>query len=244
MRSTYSNDWMSNYALASLYLHVPRRNPDFHNSHIMTDVLFGCKIYEVEPFQNTFAPNIFERTIRRHFPPTGNSHILSRAAAYCLQTLFDNSPSAQREARKLLQIGKLNRKIRKSYPWRWHKRTRSRLQADQQVLRYQSLYSRSQLTTFGTISNRHNAYSFDIYSVFDFPQIPHDGWRDLPFRYLSVMEYFIDILPLAGRYAPLVDLCSKRSFSPMSMLFPDLSKVARRAIGDYLVRTTRESHAE
>jgi len=50
------------------------------------------------------------------------------------------------------------------------------------------------------------------------------------------MEYLITILPRAGRFPPLIHLCGTKSFAPMSMMFPDLSLRARRAIGAYLIR--------
>jgi len=50
------------------------------------------------------------------------------------------------------------------------------------------------------------------------------------------MEYLITILPRAGKFPPLIHLCRTKSFAPMSMMFPDRSRSARRAIGAYLSR--------
>jgi len=44
----------------------------------------------------------------------------------------------------------------------------------------------------------------------------------------------------AGGFSPLIHLCKTKVFVPMSMMFPDESRKARRAIAAYLDRMEAE----
>jgi len=51
------------------------------------------------------------------------------------------------------------------------------------------------------------------------------------FDYLS---YVTELLPLAGRYEPLIDMCRKGIFPETTILLPHRALRARRAIAKYL----------
>ncbi|KAF4612278.1 hypothetical protein D9613_003584 [Agrocybe pediades] len=55
-------------------------------------------------------------------------------------------------------------------------------------------------------------------------------------QYIFLMDILPYVLPLAGRYELLVDMCRNKSFSPHSQLWPKKSGRAREAIDSYLRR--------
>ncbi|KAF9553075.1 hypothetical protein CPC08DRAFT_246386 [Agrocybe pediades] len=61
---------------------------------------------------------------------------------------------------------------------------------------------------------------------------------------LFLMDFLPHILPLAGRYEPLVDMCRNKSFSPHSQLWPKKSGHAREAIDSYLRRMDSQEGME
>ncbi|KAF9543590.1 hypothetical protein CPC08DRAFT_770204 [Agrocybe pediades] len=71
--------------------------------------------------------------------------------------------------------------------------------------------------------------------------------RDTPkkvWRYLFLMDLLPYILPLAGRYEPLVDMCRNESFSSHSHFWPTKRKSAREAIDNYLCRMDQQDGME
>ncbi|KAF9538729.1 hypothetical protein CPC08DRAFT_717525, partial [Agrocybe pediades] len=55
-------------------------------------------------------------------------------------------------------------------------------------------------------------------------------------QYLFLLDMLPHILPLAGRYEPLVDMCRKKCLSSLSQFWPKKSKHVRQAIDNYLRR--------
>ncbi|KAF9567720.1 hypothetical protein CPC08DRAFT_517059 [Agrocybe pediades] len=58
------------------------------------------------------------------------------------------------------------------------------------------------------------------------------------------MDLLPHILPLAGRYEPLVDMCRNESFYPHSKFLPKWSGLVREAIDNYLCRMDSQEGME
>ncbi|KAF9552919.1 hypothetical protein CPC08DRAFT_252237 [Agrocybe pediades] len=57
-----------------------------------------------------------------------------------------------------------------------------------------------------------------------------------PRRYIHLLELLPHILPLSGRYEPLVKMCRQKCFASISQFWPKKSRRARQAIEAYLQR--------
>jgi len=175
------------------------------------------------------------------------SLIIAKAATYCLQYVCDVAPTKQ-EAGRHLDIGERNRRKRKLLPWQWHRRDSPRNFSQKQLLSevFHYLYNQKRycyflrLFNYGALSRRPDLAHKSIYSPDSFDWTlwnsnearPAQLWH----QFLSPLEYIITLLPRAGRYEPLIHLCRTKTFAPMSMMFPDISRRARRAIAAYLER--------
>jgi len=178
--------------------------------------------------------------------------IFSRPAFYCLQFLC-NSNITKGEAKRHLKVAGMEKKRRNSSPWKWHRLTSAHQIPKNEkrlVLYTRSWRAKSQsfCQSYAVLPKipdpRHKLiYSF---ASFDWKNVG-SSWEQCPqrwFKYLSYLEYLVEILLLAGRYPPLIDLCKTKAFAPMSMMFPAFSRRTRRAIDKYLERMELEDDAE
>ena len=239
MTGKYQNDWIAHYTVTSHYLLPGSRKPILPDK----DNLFNAlnEFSKTPPSLYVISSDILGDACRRLATDVQKSQILSRAAAYCLQIICDPSHLIRKTSQGYLQIGKLNRRTRKLYPWKWHRQSWSRLQVNQPIFMVSHLHSnRYVLSTFRKLFD-HSTGSASAHVGFSSVYQSHHenivAFRSLMVnRYLNHLNYFIQILPCAGRYTELINLCKTRSFSAMSMVFPELSREARREIAEYLER--------
>jgi len=176
--------------------------------------------------------------------------IFSRAALYCLQFLCDSNIT-KGEAKRHLKVVGLEKERRNSSPWKWHRLTSAHKipKNEKRLVLYKDVWERTSVFQSYAIlpkipDPRHKRiYSF---ASFDWKNV-WSSWEQCPqrwFKYLSYLEYLVEILPLAGRYPSLIDFCKTKAFAPISMMFPALSRRARRLIGEYLKRMELEDDAE
>ena len=178
--------------------------------------------------------------------------IFSRAAFYCLQFLCDSNITMG-EAKRHLKVGGLEKKRRNSSPWKWHRLTSAhKIPKNEKRLvlykDYVGITSEKFCQSYALLPKRVLLPHAGIYSFASF------DWKDAGRSsergsqrwntYSNYLAYLVEILPLAGRYPPLIDLCKTKAFAPMSMMFPAISRRARRAIDKYLKRMELEDDAE
>ena len=180
-------------------------------------------------------------TLRRLLRAKERALIVAKAAAYCLQCVCDVALT-NKEADMHIKIGGMSRRMRTSRPWKWRKYlARRRAFADMPVIMEKKIYKKQYvLTTYGRLTHERHRFEFLIYNVSSL-DLAHTETEDVKktqiwFRYLSLFEYLIQTLPQAGYYKPLIGLCKTESFAPMSMMFPDISRRARREMSKYLSR--------
>lgn len=183
------------------------------------------------------------------------SYIASRAALYCLVFLCDNKRT-KAEAKRHLKVGsKMDTKRRHNYPWQWHRKIPSQLidrNTKKLVLLGDIFTQRNVFSTYAKLPRLEKILFFPIHSFvsrdwasqdLDWGSGPIDETQDW-FRYMAYLEYLPVILPLAGQYPPLIQMCKTKGFAAMSMMFPTLSRRARRSIHDYLGRLGSDDEIE
>jgi len=179
--------------------------------------------------------------------------IFSRAALYCLQFLCDSNIT-KGEAKRHLKVAGMEKKRRNSNPWKWHRLTSAHKipKNEKRPLIYMNSWLHNPRLTFcqsyAVAPKRLLPSHIEIYyfSSFDWKDAGRSSERGSQRwdTYWGYLAYLVEILPLAGRYPPLIDLCKTKAFAPMSMMFPENSRRARRAIDEYLKRMELEDDAE
>ena len=198
----------------------------------------------IQHLTHTFSPNdqVIIDTFRLILNKEDEAVIMSKAALFCLEYLCDVS-STLKDARRHLRVLRADRKYRNTRPWRWHQR-RLWYDLERKVMvqshSFNNFFQYS-LITYGRLLSKTKFHYDDVYPLHSLPWI---HWNFLkrkhraePFyRYRGFLEYLAILLPRAGRFSPLIHLCKTKVFVPMSMMFPDESRKARRAIAVYLDR--------
>jgi len=191
-------------------------------------------------------PKIFQQLLSQ----AEISHMMSKAAAHCLQYLCDMSLPKQ-EAKRFLASGYFDKQKRKTCPWKWRKRrccdlTQNRILA----VRWWRGRCRLSLFTYGRLLWFSSYWTvFHFYPVHSFKWTQWAQWESREnfedvsvwYKYLSVLEHLPALLAHAGSFTPLIHLCQTKSFGPLSMMFPVFSRRARHAITKYLERVTLDT---
>jgi len=206
-------------------------------------------------FADDGSADVTSRLINTFQPVLTNAdrlRIFSRAALYFLQFLCDSNIT-KGEAKRHLKVVGLEKRRRNSSPWKWHRLTSAHKipKNEKRLVLYKDYVgntSENFCQSYALLPKRVLLSYAGIYSFasFDWKNVGssweqcHQRW----YTYLSYLDYLVEILPLAGRYPPLIDLCKTKAFAPMSMMFPAISRRARRAIDKYLKRMELEDDAE
>ena len=180
------------------------------------------------------------------------SHVFPRAALYCLQFLCDSIISTRDEAERHLKVPGMEKQRRHSRPWAWHRQTSAHKtpKNEKRFFLYKDTFqqkSNNFCQCYAELPKLQKTYYTEIYSFesFDWKNVKSKEIGKYPQRwkqYLAYLEYLLEILPLVGRYPPLIEYCKTKAFGPMSMMFPALSRRARQAIDEYLKRMELEDN--
>ena len=167
--------------------------------------------------------------------------IISRAAAYCLQFLADVVLTHQ-EAKNHFTIGCIGKTKRRASPYVWNRRYRHGFRKRHVFIGvYYADKKCVSLSTYEKLLTKEYPYR----PLFSVTSMRWHKWKtsdwtpeafEVWYQYMVILEYLPLILLRAGKFPPLIRLSRTRSFAPLSMLFPDLSRRARRAITVYLDR--------
>ena len=231
------DDWESNFALGFWHIRRKHRKVYIHHSNnlaaSMSPSLTSNGHYEAH-----FVGQI-GYTLRNILTKEDKSRIYSRAAAYCIQFLSNHDSELSPEAQGFIQIRSINKRIRQHRPWHWHRTFRHRLHTDQLLYindrtRYPFLNFQQMLD----MDEENKESEIRPYSIFSINWSYKDNiaYPGLPYRYMSYLEYLVEILPQAEPYIPLINMCRTKTFSRMSIAFPALSRRARRMMAEYLER--------
>ncbi|KAF9552951.1 hypothetical protein CPC08DRAFT_714157 [Agrocybe pediades] len=189
--------------------------------------------------------------------------IFAMAADFCLEVLC-NEQRIRRDAGRIYGLTRHDRRRRREHPWHWR----------QMVPRPPSLQNRVALVGFrhkeyedyklkltrirkALRTTTHYRYdnilviTMSEYSAEKFEpaqqqwlvEFDESGYQAWPL-FLFVLDLLPRILPLAGRYEPLVDKCRKKCLSSMSQVWPNKSRRARQAIVSFLRRMDSQEEME
>jgi len=238
LKGKYMSHWRMNLIFTAYYLDVSIQIdiPPFNS--------FSSAISKL------FAPDIpvLTNTFQQLLNKTDEGLIISKAAMYCLKYLSDRSHT-RKDTQRYIRVQEMYWNSRRLRPWRWHRR-RAGLCRDiaKTPILFNNVFSASSrrrlsLTTYGRLFAREY---FQLYAIYTVHSRPWDHWEseshdghyagETLHKYCALMEYLSNILPRAGRFRPLIHFCRTKSFAPMSIIFPDQSRRARRAIEAYLCR--------
>ncbi|KAF9558774.1 hypothetical protein CPC08DRAFT_819124 [Agrocybe pediades] len=191
--------------------------------------------------------------------------IFAKSACFCLALLCDER-SASRDADRLYGIARHDRRKKREHPWHWRQMVPRPPSLGNQLALivefrepWYSSENQPRLTRIRKVlrnggPNNHN--NIRVITMHEYFQIKSDpvpkAWpmsmKDERPQHWPLYLFFLDllpyILPLAGRYELLVDMCMKKCFSSLSQFWPKKSRRARQAIESYLRRMDSEEGCE
>ncbi|KAF4621669.1 hypothetical protein D9613_012826 [Agrocybe pediades] len=194
---------------------------------------------------------------------TEKEAIFAKSASFCLALLCDER-SASQDAGSIYGIARHDRRKKRDHPWHWR----------QMVPRPPSLGNRLALIGFrptlymdyklkltrirkalrNSIPYRYGDIRLitmrEYFEVKSEPVPKSWPWWIKDERpqqwplYIFLLDLLPHILPLAGWYEPLVDMCRKKCLSSLSQVWPKKSRRARQAIDNYLCRMDSQEGGE
>ncbi|KAF9558754.1 hypothetical protein CPC08DRAFT_547892 [Agrocybe pediades] len=189
--------------------------------------------------------------------------IFAKSASFCLALLCDEQCASQ-DVGHIYGIDRHDRRKKREHPWHWRQmvpRTSSlgnRLaligyrQASYMDYKLKLTRIRKALRT--TIYYRYeNTRVIPMREYFEVKSEPvpktwPEDMKDKQPQQWPLFIFLLDllpcILPLAGRYEPLVDMCRKKCLSSLSQVWPKKSRRARQAIDSYLRRMDLQEEME
>ncbi|KAF4611426.1 hypothetical protein D9613_004435 [Agrocybe pediades] len=191
--------------------------------------------------------------------------IFSKSACFCLAFLC-NEKSTSQDARRISRIMKIDERQRRvGHPWRWRRmRVLRRSIGDHgraivltcarkrwPLVRRRYAFTILRKAHFGealwsVVAGRraedilHGIFTIREYFSGKFRDRikPEQRWP----LYIILMDLIPHILPLSGRYEPLVTMCREKCFASISQFWPKESRRARQAIETYLQRMDSEDY--
>jgi len=222
----YSDHWETNLSFAVTWICRPPRRVQITWSGFASIIQDIC----LPPGIFTIPSNTVEEL-----------GIISRAAAYCLQFLADVVLTHQ-EVKNHFTIDCIHKKKRRASPYVWNRRYPHRFRRRHVFIGvYYADKKYVSLSTYEKLLTKEYPYR----PLFSVTSMRWHKWKtsdwtpetfEVWYQYMVILEYLPLILPCAGKFPPLIHLCRTKCFAPLSMLFPYLSRRARRAIAVYLDR--------
>ncbi|KAF4612162.1 hypothetical protein D9613_004613 [Agrocybe pediades] len=243
-----ADDWKAHFVFAYYHLlhdsrhHLPRRL----FNRWLGDEIFAGTIWQVLidrlPAPNSYNLDEIPQISHDLTEDIKQKQIFALAASFCIDFLCDERRFS-RDANHRARATGINRRKMGDHPWCWHHIVLRRFQCDRQALWINYLlhrriteipmpfsragtHSRSRISTF-------QLYLYYKTSKYDFSQhFQLQEWS----RYVLLMDLIPYILPLAGRYEPLVAMCKKKCLASISQFWPKESRRVRREMDRYLRR--------
>ncbi|KAF4611807.1 hypothetical protein D9613_004610 [Agrocybe pediades] len=236
----WADNWKAHFIYAYYHLlrdsrhHLPHRL----SFHCFPDESFGQTMWEV-----TLAISDDILQISHDLTEDKkNEKIFALAASFCIDFLCDERKFS-REAKYLSRAMGINRRKIGDLPWCWHHIVLRRFQCDRLALWINYFLDR-RITEIPMPFSRAGTHSriristLQRYLYYKESNYASAGWRkplESP-RYILLMDLIPYILPLAGRYEPLVAMCKKKCLASISQFWPKKSRRVRQEIDRYLRR--------
>jgi len=248
LRANYSHDFKQNFMFAFYFIKKIHR--DITGSFPDSDTAVWEGLHALyENGVHGGSPTVWN-AFQHVLTMADRSHIVSRAALYCIDQLCDTEKT-KNAAYVHIKVEGIRRKRRNNRPWLWHRRNSSDIipKKRNKVTKMLIFKYIPGLPKHGKQWSCFHAYaelqalctrhSHEIYTLASFDWNRRNYQEDW-FYYLACLEHLPQILPMAGRYPPLIEACKTKAFAPMSMIFPTLSRRACRAMHNYLKRMDAE----
>ncbi|KAF9540108.1 hypothetical protein CPC08DRAFT_756270 [Agrocybe pediades] len=189
------------------------------------------------------------------------AEIFAMSVCFCLVSLFDER-TASRAAGRIYGISGNDRQKKRDHPWRWRQMVPRRHSFGDRLVMVliRKLWHadfKIRLTTIKKAFQSTARYESNrIIIMREYfrlkSKLVPDTWpMDMKYQrpqqwplYIFLLDLLPHILPLAGRYEPLVTMCRKKCFSSLSQFWPRKSRRARQAIESYLRRMDSEEECE
>ncbi|KAF4621661.1 hypothetical protein D9613_012801 [Agrocybe pediades] len=193
--------------------------------------------------------------------------IFAMSASFCLAFLCDEWRAGQ-DAGHIYILARRDRRKKREHPWHWRQtvprppslgnrlvlislRDHGRMNSDavrltriHKVLRMlSSIHYRYGSIVIIPMQEYLKVKSEPVQKWWHTGPMQHERPQQWPL-FIFLLDLLPYILPLAGRYEPLVDMCRKRCFSSLSQVWPKKSRRARQAITSYLRRVDGQEGGE
>ncbi|KAF4612417.1 hypothetical protein D9613_004597 [Agrocybe pediades] len=242
-----ANDWKAHFVFAYYHLlhdsryHLPRRLSD----HRLGNEIFERTIWQVlidEWHASNYTLDEILHISRDLTEGIKQEKIFALAASFCIDFLCDER-RLSREVNHLSKTMGINRRKMGDHPWCWHHILLRRFQCDRLALWINYLvdrriteipmpFSRAGTHSGSRISTLRRYLSY-MTSNYIFPR--RFQFQEWP-RHVLLMDLIPYILPLAGRYEPLVAMCKKKCLASISQFWPKKSRHVRQEMDRYLRR--------
>ncbi|KAF9545405.1 hypothetical protein CPC08DRAFT_700183 [Agrocybe pediades] len=172
--------------------------------------------------------------------------IFEKAATFCLASLC-NERHTRPDGYYIHGIAGYDQHKKREHPWHW-RQVVPRLPSPQAGNRLVLAYARSaenskryKLTTIRKALRNTVPYRLKKFQILTIHQYFDEYFEEsTDSQYWATHMFLLDllpyILPLAGRYEPLVDMCRTKCLASFSQFWPKKSRRARQAIDSYLRR--------
>ncbi|KAF9553494.1 hypothetical protein CPC08DRAFT_226492 [Agrocybe pediades] len=191
--------------------------------------------------------------------------IFAMSASFCLALLCDESRASQ-DAGRIYGIARHDRRKKRDHPWHWRQMVpRPPSLGNRLVLMcfrnhgylpYTTRLTRIQKALRTSMPSGYRYGSILLFTMREYFEIKSQPPQPWPWRmsikytwqewptFIFLLDLLPHILPLAGRYEPLVDMCRKKCLSSLSQVWPKKSRRARQAIDSYLRRMDSQEGGE
>ncbi|KAF9553503.1 hypothetical protein CPC08DRAFT_713716 [Agrocybe pediades] len=206
-------------------------------------------------------PKIFHDLIR----DTQKEVIFAKSACFCLALLCDEW-YVSRDPGRLYGIARHDRRKKREHPWHWRQMVprppslgnRIALigyRPEYEDCDYKLRLTKIRIALRNTVPYRYTAH-IRVIPMHEYFEVESEAlpkkwpWETRYKRpqqwplYIFLLDLLPHILPHAGRYEPLVDMCRKKCLSSLSQFWPKKSRRARQSIDSYLRRMDSQEGME
>ncbi|KAF4621655.1 hypothetical protein D9613_012794 [Agrocybe pediades] len=191
--------------------------------------------------------------------------IFAKSACFCLAWLC-NERRAREDAGRIYGIARHDRRKKRDHPWHWRQMVpRPPSLGNRLVLicfrnygyqPYTTRLTRIQKALRTSMPSGYRYGSILLFTMREYFEIKSQPPQPWPYRmsikyhwqewptFIFLLDLLPHILPLAGRYEPLMDMCRKKCLSSLSQAWPKKSRRARQAIDSYLRRMDSQEGGE
>ncbi|KAF9558792.1 hypothetical protein CPC08DRAFT_549011 [Agrocybe pediades] len=231
---------------------------------------FGDTLISVAGLEFKDSPLLYLQDINKIFndlmEDTKKEELFAKSATLCLEMLCNQWP-VSRDAGGVYGISRQDQRKKRDHPWHWRqmvprppslgnrlaliglRKLESSWYEDYELklMKVRKALRNSMPHRFGTTRVITMREYFEVKSEPVPKTWPGSMQYKRPQRwplFVFLLDLLPRILPLAGRYEPLVEMCRKRCLSSLSQVWPKKSRRVRQAIDSYLCRMDAQGECE